>query len=127
MGRGSKRRFAFRVLSLAQQVASLGFRAKRNSEPETCSKMKKYFNTAGPCRADWHYMLPPERRAVGIPRLIETGQYFVLHAPRQTGKTTLIFSLCERLNAEGKYVALYVNVENAQVAGSDVLCRRCFS
>jgi hypothetical protein len=82
--------------------------------------MKKYFNTAGPCRADWHYMLPPERRAGEIPRLIETGQYFVLHAPRQTGKTTLLLSLCERLNAEGKYAALYVNVETAQVAGGDV-------
>ncbi|MCS6861044.1 MAG: ATP-binding protein, partial [Abditibacteriales bacterium] len=82
--------------------------------------MKKYFNTAGPCRADWHYMLPPERRAGEIPRLIEMGQYFVLHAPRQTGKTTLILSLCERLNAEGKFAALYVNVETAQVAGGDV-------
>jgi hypothetical protein len=82
--------------------------------------MQKYFNTAGPCRADWHYMLPPERRAGEIPRLIERGQYFVLHAPRQTGKTTLLLSLCQRLNAEGKYAALYVNVENAQVVGGDV-------
>jgi hypothetical protein len=82
--------------------------------------MPKFFNTAGPCRPDLHYMLPPERRLSGLDELIEQQQYFVLHAPRQTGKTTTIRAFCERLNAEGKYAALYVNVESAAVAGGDV-------
>ncbi|TGO03477.1 hypothetical protein PN36_05800, partial [Candidatus Thiomargarita nelsonii] len=41
-------------------------------------------------------------------------RYFILHAPRQTGKTTLMLQLMELLNQEGKYIALYVNVETAQ-------------
>ncbi|MBI3923634.1 MAG: AAA family ATPase [Armatimonadetes bacterium] len=65
-------------------------------------------------------MLPPERRLADLDSLIAAQQYCVLHAPRQTGKTTLILALCQRLNAEGRYAALYVNVENAQVAGGDV-------
>lgn len=80
----------------------------------------KHFNTAGPCRPDLHYMLPPEQRLGDLESSIAAHQYFVLHAPRQTGKTTLILALCNRLNAEGRYAALYVNVENAQVAGGDV-------
>jgi hypothetical protein len=42
-----------------------------------------------------------------------------LHAPRQTGKTTEILGFVKRLNEEGKYKALYVNVEPAQVARSN--------
>lgn len=65
-------------------------------------------------------MLPPEQRLGNLDRLIERQEYFVLHAPRQTGKTTTVQALCERLRKEGRYAALYVNVENAQVAGGDV-------
>jgi hypothetical protein len=82
--------------------------------------MPKWFNTAGPCRPDDHYMLPPERRLTGVDQLVDRKQYFVVHAPRQTGKTTAMKAFCDRLNAEGRYVALYVNVETAQVAGGDV-------
>ncbi|MFQ5352736.1 MAG: ATP-binding protein, partial [Candidatus Binatia bacterium] len=80
----------------------------------------KHFNTAGPCKPEIHYMLPPERRLAGLDSLIATWKYFVLHAPRQTGKTTCMQALCNRLNAEGRYAAIYVNVETAQIAGSDV-------
>lgn len=50
----------------------------------------KYFNTAGPCVPERHYMLPPEPRLPEAGRLIERGMYFVVHAPRQTGKTTTL-------------------------------------
>jgi hypothetical protein len=50
----------------------------------------KYFNTAGPCVPELHYMVPPEPRLPDAPRLIAQGQYFVVHAPRQTGKTTTL-------------------------------------
>jgi hypothetical protein len=82
--------------------------------------MQKYFNTAGPCRPDLHYMLPPERRLGNLDRLIEQQLYFVLHAPRQTGKTTAIDAWCDRLREKGRYAVLYVNVEGAQFAGGDV-------
>ncbi|MEL7354095.1 MAG: ATP-binding protein, partial [Cyanobacteria bacterium J06560_5] len=55
--------------------------------------MPKWFNTAGPCKADIHYMLPPLERLPNLERLIAQQGYFVLHAPRQTGKTTAMLAL----------------------------------
>jgi BioD-like phosphotransacetylase family protein len=52
--------------------------------------------------------------------LIEQQRYFVLHAPRQTGKTTCLLALMHHLNRQGKYRALYVNIEAAQAARGDV-------
>ena len=52
--------------------------------------------------------------------LIQQKKYFVLHAPRQTGKTTCMLALMEHLNKEDKYHALYINVEAAQAAREDV-------
>ena len=48
-----------------------------------------------------------------IYRLIEAEQYFVLHAPRQTGKTTFLHSLAHRLNKEGQFVATVCSLESA--------------
>ena len=48
----------------------------------------RYFNTTGPCGPQRHYMLPPAQRLPQARELIEMDRYFVLHAPRQTGKTT---------------------------------------
>jgi len=52
----------------------------------------RYFNTAGPVNCADHYCLPPlERFDLGeVLMLIEQRKYFVLHAPRQTGKTTCL-------------------------------------
>ncbi|NJL28402.1 MAG: ATP-binding protein, partial [Thermoanaerobaculia bacterium] len=76
--------------------------------------MPRYFNTAGPCRADLHYMLPPERRVGGLHTLIDQELYFILHAPRQVGKTTSLLALAERLTAEGRYTALLTTCEVGQ-------------
>ncbi|MDR1920020.1 MAG: ATP-binding protein, partial [Tannerellaceae bacterium] len=38
----------------------------------------------------------------------------VIHAARQSGKTTYLQDLAQRLNAEGKYYALYCSLENLQ-------------
>ena len=51
--------------------------------------MTRWFNTAGPCKPGYHYMLPPARRIPQVRVVIDQMQYFVLHAPRQTGKTTI--------------------------------------
>ena len=77
--------------------------------------MKKYFNIAGPCNDNSHYMLPVIKRIKEIESLVEYGQYFVIHAPRQTGKTTLIKALVNYYNAEGNYYALYCSLESVQV------------
>ena len=82
----------------------------------------KFFNTAGPVNCDEHYCLPPIERfdLEDIERLIDQKKYFVLHAPRQTGKTSSLFALMEHLNAGEQYRCLYVNVEPAQAARENV-------
>ena len=59
--------------------------------------MQKYFNIAGPCNAADHYMVPLLERNKDILPLIEQKQYFVLHAARQSGKTTLLQELVDHL------------------------------
>jgi hypothetical protein len=80
--------------------------------------MKKFFNTAGPCVPEKHYMIAPDFG--NLKKLIDAERYFILHAPRQTGKTSLMLQLVENLNHEGKYIALYVNVEAAQPLRNDI-------
>ena len=82
----------------------------------------RFFNTEGPIRPEDHYSLPPLGRwdLDEILRLIEQKKYFLLHAPRQTGKTTCLLALAEHLNRQGRYRAVYVNLEIAQTAREDV-------
>jgi hypothetical protein len=78
--------------------------------------MSRFFNTTGPCNPDDHYMLAPEQRLVygQLSRYIESKLYWVLHAPRQTGKTTFLQSWMRELNLSGQAVACYVTVERCQ-------------
>jgi hypothetical protein len=71
----------------------------------------KHFNTAGPCKPDIHYMLPASSRLPEARGLIDRQAYFVLHAPRQSGKTTTMMQLAGELTAEGRYTALLVSME----------------
>jgi AAA-like domain len=82
----------------------------------------KFFNTSGPIQPDIHDCLPPLSRMDKdhILLLIAQRKYFVLHAPRQTGKTSCMKALIEELNQSGKFHALYINVESAQAAREDV-------
>ncbi len=76
--------------------------------------MKKIFNIAGPCHPDKHYMLPPQERCQDLIQLIEEEQYFVIHAARQSGKTTLLLELTRQLNDTANYYALYCSLETVQ-------------
>ena len=82
----------------------------------------RYFNTEGPIFAKDHYCIPPLERVDldEILQLIEWKKYFVLHAPRQTGKTSVLLALAQRINADGKYRCLYINVEPAQAVRDDI-------
>jgi hypothetical protein len=82
----------------------------------------RFFNTAGPVDCRDHYCLPPLERfdLYDIQGLIRQKKYFILHAPRQTGKTTSMLALVECLNRQTDYKALYCNVETAQTAREDV-------
>ncbi|TYQ30508.1 ATP-binding protein [Pseudanabaena sp. UWO310] len=73
--------------------------------------MQKWFNTAGPCQADIHYMLPATERLPEIKKLIDQRNYFVIHAPRQTGKTTAMLTLAQELTASGEYTSVMVSAE----------------
>ncbi|MFM8333003.1 MAG: ATP-binding protein, partial [Candidatus Methylumidiphilus sp.] len=84
--------------------------------------MPRQFNTTGPSVPGQHYLLDPLSR-IDLPELehlIAQGQYFVLHAPRQTGKTTILLALMRHLNQQGHVHALYANIEGAQTARHDV-------
>ncbi|KJJ83471.1 ATPase domain protein, prokaryote domain protein [Candidatus Omnitrophus magneticus] len=76
-------------------------------------KSKRYFNTTGFCMPERHYMIDPLRNQKIIFDLIEKTQYFTIHAPRQTGKTTLLHELAHRLNKEGNYISVVFSVESA--------------
>jgi type II secretory pathway predicted ATPase ExeA len=82
----------------------------------------KFFNTAGPNQPDIHYTLDPLSRwnLDELLTLIDARKYFILHAPRQTGKTSCMLALMKYLNQGEKYRALYVNIEAAQAAREDV-------
>ena len=82
----------------------------------------RFFNTAGPVDCEEHYCLPPLERfdLAEILMLLEQRKYFVLHAPRQVGKTTFLLALHNYLNSEQKYHCLYINVEIGQSAREDV-------
>ena len=75
---------------------------------------KRYFNVAGPCIAGSHYMLDTDDRCSIIRNMIAREQFFVLHAARQTGKTTLLNNLEQELNAGKDYHTLYCSLESVQ-------------
>jgi len=82
----------------------------------------RFFNTAGPVDCQRHYCLPPLER-LDLNRvlpLIEQQKYFVLHAPRQTGKTSSLLALMDWLNVQGQYRCVYTNVEIGQSAREDI-------
>lgn len=82
----------------------------------------KIFNTAGPVNKDKYYKIDPLTRwdLEEILFLIDQEKYFILHAPRQTGKTSCLLSLRDFLNERGEQHCVYTNVEGAQVARNDV-------
>ncbi len=84
--------------------------------------MVRKFNTAGPIISERHYHVPPLSRVDRheILELIDDLKYFVLHAPRQTGKTTVLGAFQTLLNENGSYRCVYVNIEEAQTARVDV-------
>jgi len=81
--------------------------------------MPRRFNVAGPCKPELHYMLPAAARVRPARRLVADFNYFVIHAPRQTGKTTSMIALAQELTASGAYVAALVSVEVGAAFNSD--------
>ena len=76
--------------------------------------MKRFFNVTGLCNPKDHFMVDPLRGLdETIVRLIDNKYYFTIHAPRQTGKTTLLRALMDQINTDGNRICLYFSVETA--------------
>ena len=84
----------------------------------------RFFNTTGPVVPADHYCIPPLSRLDldAVLGLVRDKRYFVLHAPRQTGKTSALLALQDLLNdgAAGDVRCVYVNVEAGQALREDV-------
>jgi len=76
--------------------------------------MPKMFNIAGPCIPGEHYLVPTLARLPQLGGLIAAKQFFVIHAARQSGKTTLLKALARDLACKDTHVALYCSLETAQ-------------
>ena len=84
-------------------------------------KMERFFNTAGPQTPDAYTIDPLTRFDLDdVLMLIRQQRYFVLHAPRQTGKTSCMLALRDLLDREGQYIAVYANVGGGQASRNDV-------
>jgi hypothetical protein len=75
--------------------------------------MPRYFNTTGPCEPARHYFLPTAVRMPDLAPFLERDQYFVLHAPRQTGKTTAMRTFAASLRERG-IAGCWVTLERCQ-------------
>jgi predicted AAA+ superfamily ATPase len=64
-------------------------------------------------------MIPAVSRLPEVPDLVEQEGYFVVHAPRQTGKTTTLTALADELTAKGGYAALLFSCEAGRAARDD--------
>jgi type II secretory pathway predicted ATPase ExeA len=82
--------------------------------------MTRSFNTAGPCQSDIHYMLSPLVRLPQLQQFIAQRNYFVIHAPRQIGKTTAIMGLAQQLTASGQYAAIVLSAEVGAPFSQDI-------
>jgi predicted AAA+ superfamily ATPase len=80
--------------------------------------MNRHFNIAGPCISAEHYLLPSISRLPSIFENIEKKLFFVIHAARQSGKTTLLKHLEQDINGQGKYIALYCSLERYRNSGN---------
>ena len=83
--------------------------------------MERYFNTAGPQTPQCYTIDPLTRFDLDdVLALIQRQRYFVMHAPRQTGKTSCMLALRDLLNQEGDYIAVYANIEGGQASRNNV-------
>ncbi len=65
-------------------------------------------------------MVEPLKRLDEVESLIREELYFTIHAPRQTGKTTYLYAMARKLNADANHIALVVSFEQAGYSGITV-------
>ncbi|SQD96923.1 AAA ATPase (fragment) [Parafrankia sp. Ea1.12] len=65
-------------------------------------------------------MIPAAARLPEVPGLVTQHGDFVVHAPRQTGKTTTLRALAQELTASGRYAAVLTSCEPGRPWSDDV-------
>ena len=65
-------------------------------------------------------MLPASPRLPDARTWVERKRYFIVHAPRQTGKSTTLTALAEELTREGRYVALKFSCESGEPGPDEI-------
>ena len=71
----------------------------------------RYFNTHGPVNANDHFVVPRTALVDHLMAQIDIGKYFTIYAPRQMGKTTLLYSLIDRLAAQPDCVPVFLSFQ----------------
>jgi hypothetical protein len=65
-------------------------------------------------------MIPAVSRLPEVPDLVAQEGYFVVHAPRQTGKTTTLQAVADALTKTGQYAAVLFSCETGRAWGDDI-------
>ncbi len=86
-----------------------------SQQPSKYQVPKKRFETAGTTVPEENYFV--ERREViseegeNIMDIIKHHRFFTISAPRQTGKTTLIHEICEKLNQKERHISVHLDFQ----------------
>ena len=73
--------------------------------------MEKRFNVTGLCFPDQHYMGDVSKKLEQTIKMVEIGEYFIINRPRQYGKTTTLYTLCDILTKKGDYIVFNMSFE----------------
>ena len=76
--------------------------------------MKKKFNITGICNPHVHYMMDNSAKLDKIMEMVESGEYFTIHRPRQYGKTTTLSFLQNRLENNADYICIALSFEDVE-------------
>ncbi len=71
----------------------------------------RHFNTAGPVFPDQHYHVQRTKEIALLKEQVDAGRYVSAFAPRQTGKTTLLFDLRHILHQDPRYIFVALDFE----------------
>ena len=73
--------------------------------------MSKIFNDVGVCFPEDHFMADISEKIDAIYKMVEKGNYFIINRPRQYGKTTVLFTLTDKLLASDEYIPFKISFE----------------
>ncbi|MCP4146206.1 MAG: AAA family ATPase [bacterium] len=73
--------------------------------------MVKKFNTTGTCIPERHYTANIQGKLDKMMRMVDEGDYFTIHRPRQYGKTTVLYLLRQLLLEKNDYLVLGISFE----------------